>query len=478
MQPFQPPPSRRLTPLSLSHLCAQYLRAQFQFKLDERSSKLIDAATAPQVPLMLPVHLISELDRMALTLVDAFMNRVKIEWDATRYADKLPKKQERPGMVAADAKEASMRRQYPPRNDSAADIPISRPCIVVDMQGVILAWHLPGILSDSRQSEMMAATEKLHPLLEKRPKGTSWRLDPGYFPSGLEGLQGLVNFSPAWFQQAHETVQEFPQVSTSLKNPAALDWLDHATESNSIMSAILAVIHPELYDAGRNTFKVLRNCSEIKPQEILHRWTSVYSGISVICNRLTPAHRDAYQREYAQRKRAPGRRKVSKAERALLEEKHAKRHELMAAEDLPQCSKAALSRGYECSLILQSQSADSRRTSDMIEEEERARNYFNESKIILQTFCLFPWIELFQKHVEDFIQERLTEAASIIALPGIKEEDTIRLHGLRRLVAGAIQEVELAQQPGYAATFAEEDGAILWDGRGVNLRKFRQRYGW
>ncbi|KAH9020902.1 hypothetical protein EDB85DRAFT_2152751 [Lactarius pseudohatsudake] len=393
---------------------------------------------APQVPLMLPVHLISKLDRMALTLVDAFMNRVKIEWDATRYADKLPKKQEKPGTVAADAKEASMRRQYPLRNDSAADIPISRPCIVVDMQGVNLAWHLPGILSDSRQSEMMAATEKLHPLLEKHPKGTSWRLDPGYFPSGLEGLQGLVNFLPAWFQQAHETVQEFPQVSTSLKKPAALDWLDHATESNSIMSTILAVIHLELYDAGWNTFKVLRNCSEIKPQEILHRWTSVYSGISVICNRLTPAHRD-----------------VSKAEHALLEEKHAKRHELMAAEDLPQCSKAALSRGYECSLILQSQSADSRRTSDMIEEEERARNYFNELKIILQTFCLFLWIELFQKHVEDFIQERLTEAAT-----------------------GTIQEVELAQQPGYAATFAEEDSAILWDGRGVNLRKFWQRYGW
>jgi len=75
MQSFQPPSSRTLTPLSLSHLCAQYLRAQFRFKLDERSSELIGAATAPQVPLMLPVHLISELDRMALTLVDAFMNR-------------------------------------------------------------------------------------------------------------------------------------------------------------------------------------------------------------------------------------------------------------------------------------------------------------------------------------------------------------------------------------------------------------------
>ncbi|KAH9016575.1 hypothetical protein EDB84DRAFT_1256888, partial [Lactarius hengduanensis] len=180
-------------------------------------------------------------------------------WDATRYADKLPKKLAKPETAAADAQEAIMKRQYPPRNDSAADIPISRPCIVVDMQGVILAWHLPGILTNSRQSEMMAATQKLHPLLEKRPRSTSWRAGPEYFPSGLEGLQGVADFSPAWFQQAHEMVQEFPQVSVSLRKPAALDWLDHATESNSIMSAILAVIHLELYDAGRNTFKELRN---------------------------------------------------------------------------------------------------------------------------------------------------------------------------------------------------------------------------
>ena len=44
-----------------------------------------------------------------------------------------------------------MRRRYPPQNESAADLPISRPCIIVDMQGIILAWYLPGILKDSRQ---------------------------------------------------------------------------------------------------------------------------------------------------------------------------------------------------------------------------------------------------------------------------------------------------------------------------------------
>jgi len=105
----------------------------------------------------------------------------------------------------------------------------------------------------------------------------------------------------------------------------------------------------------------------------------------------------------------------------------------------------------------------------MIEEEERACDYFNELKLTLQMFCLFPWTDLFQMHAEDFIQEKLSEAASIMATPGI-EEDPIHLHGLRRLVASAIQEVELVQQPGYAATCAKEDGAIVWDGRGYAIK--------
>ncbi len=83
----------------------------------------------------------------------------------------------------------------------------------------------------------------------------------------------------------------------------------------------------------------------------------------------------AYQREYAQQKRAPRHRKVSRAERALSEEKHVQRHNLLTAvEDLLPCSKAAIglcvcpsfchlvltqtSSGYKCPLIVRSQAAD------------------------------------------------------------------------------------------------------------------------
>ncbi|KAN0139580.1 hypothetical protein V8E53_002609 [Lactarius tabidus] len=97
-----------------------------------------------------------------------------------------------------------MRNQYPPEETSAAEVPISSPCIIVDMQGIILAWYLPGILKSSQQSEMMAAMEKLHPLLHQHQSGAHWHGDPELFPLGTEGPHGVLNISPAWFQQGHK----------------------------------------------------------------------------------------------------------------------------------------------------------------------------------------------------------------------------------------------------------------------------------
>ena len=77
---------------------------------------------------------------------------MKIDWDATRYAQRLPKQPANTGTRAATDAEARLRRRYPPQGDSAAArVTVSHPCIVVDMDNVILAWYLPDILSDSRQ---------------------------------------------------------------------------------------------------------------------------------------------------------------------------------------------------------------------------------------------------------------------------------------------------------------------------------------
>ena len=90
--------------------------------------------------------------------------------------------------------------------------------------------------------------------------------------------------------------QPHPQVSANFREPAALDWLDSISESNAVLSAILAVMHPKLHDAGRQVATRLRDTPGIRPQSVLCRWASVFNGISVISNRSTPPYRDISSR--------------------------------------------------------------------------------------------------------------------------------------------------------------------------------------
>lgn len=155
-----------------------------------------------------------------------------MRWDVTRYAEKIPKNAANSQSKAGQDAEASLRKRYPPLDDSkvgsalgsAVGVPFSRPCIVVDMQGIILAWYLPGVLNDSRQvsfsvlserrvqytacqREMMAAAGKLTKSRNKRPSeskaGTSWRINSRNFPKEAEGPQLALNLVAAWFEQGH-----------------------------------------------------------------------------------------------------------------------------------------------------------------------------------------------------------------------------------------------------------------------------------
>lgn len=93
-----------------------------------------------------------------------------------------------------------------------------------------------------------------------------------------------------------ETSQSCPQASATFSKPAASNWLDAISESNGILSAILAVIHPQLYDAGWQTTNRLKDTREFHGGDVLDRWASVFSGVAVISNRYSPAHRDGHSR--------------------------------------------------------------------------------------------------------------------------------------------------------------------------------------
>src|SRR5258707_4964125 len=113
---------------------------------------------------------------------------------------------------------------------------------------------------------------------------------------------------------------------------------------------------------------------------------------------------------------------------------------------------------------------DPQRTANMIKKEEKAQQDFKELKDILQKLSLRWWRNDFKSCVDRFIEERLEEKESAVAMScednGGEELVHIYIHGIRRLVAGAVQEWELVQQPKHATTCAKIDGALVWQGRG------------
>ena len=106
----------------------------------------------------------------------------------------------------------------------------------------------------------------------------------------------------------------------------------------------------------------------------------------------------------------------------------------------------------------------------MADEEEEAQQSFKEMKSIFQEASPRCWKKDFKSYIDKFIAEQIEWKELLTAIPCRNEEgeerERIRLHGLRRLVAGAIQEWELVQQPKHAAACAELEGALVWQGRG------------
>ena len=120
-------------------------------------------------------------------------------------------------------------------------------------------------------------------------------------------------------------------------------------------------------------------------------------------------------------------------------------------------------------LIVRSRALDPQRSAGAIEREEEARQHFEDLKDLLPEISSH-WEKDFKSYINKFIAHCLKEKEDITSIPCKNEQeeewDRVDLHTLRRLVAGAFQEWELAQQPMYAATCAKLDGALVWQGRG------------
>ena len=160
---------------------------------------------------------------------------------------------------------------------------------------------------------MLAAWEKLGPLLGIRQGSTNWHNDLKYFYFEGEGPLGLVTFLPAWFLQGHnvsaladkliisgaypepENVSKIPKAFCKFHQTCCIGlakcyfWIQRNSECHP------GGINPALYDAGWEKVKCLRATPEIG-NHILNWWASIFSSVSVISNHNTLVHRDSNSR--------------------------------------------------------------------------------------------------------------------------------------------------------------------------------------
>jgi Oxygenase domain of the 2OGFeDO superfamily len=79
--------------------------------------------------------------------------------------------------------------------------------------------------------------------------------------------------------------------------PCVAEWMTDMMESSAVMGALLSIIHPQMFHAAMQAFSTLANHPELSKEgpevlEVLGRWSSPFSGYSIISNRNTPLHRD------------------------------------------------------------------------------------------------------------------------------------------------------------------------------------------
>jgi hypothetical protein len=82
-------------------------------------------------------------------------------------------------------------------------------------------------------------------------------------------------------------------VSSDLRSDEAAQFLATTSQFHLVCNAITSIISPTLYSAGLSAIGQIQRGSVLAVHHpCVDRWTSVWTGISIIVNRATPMHRD------------------------------------------------------------------------------------------------------------------------------------------------------------------------------------------
>ncbi|KAF9235307.1 hypothetical protein BU15DRAFT_78140 [Melanogaster broomeanus] len=268
--------------LRMSDLIADYMMNRFREEL------ACDAERVRALPSrFIPTSAVCEANCIVHGLVAAYKNRVTVNIDARRVAHNLTANE--------FGKDPDREKKLLEKYDPGPEHLISEPTVVVDEQGCVLTWYLPGVLLRRLQDEMWDVLEHIKPLLKNSTASSAehkWRTMTSLFWKDAS-IKGSIELSPAWFQQGRDGRNHVPEVSALLKASNSLStraraWLHEMTVPNAILSAALAVMHPDLYAAGWEAMvglgRLALETGDDEMAEVLRTWSSVYSVSSLMVN--------------------------------------------------------------------------------------------------------------------------------------------------------------------------------------------------
>ncbi|KAI6039250.1 hypothetical protein EDC04DRAFT_2603358 [Pisolithus marmoratus] len=159
---------------------------------------------------------------------------------------------------------------------------IMAPTMVLDGNGNIKLWYLPGAINHIHQESV----EKLHK--------HGWRMDWVLFCK-MADLMGSIDLSLAW-----QPPNFHPKVSKLLRlgeeSNSAQQWVNQMSEVHALLSRMLAIIHPWMYSAGWEALiqfdMKAKQWKDADISSILPSWNAVYSSMSIMVNCTTPYHMD------------------------------------------------------------------------------------------------------------------------------------------------------------------------------------------
>ena len=84
-----------------------------------------------------------------------------------------------------------------------------------------------------------------------------------------------------------------------LAGAAGCEWSKDICLPSAILSGVLSIIHPSLYNAGHLAMQCLHDWAAVHNAGMaaaLSHWSTIFTNISLIVNGSTPLHRDPHSR--------------------------------------------------------------------------------------------------------------------------------------------------------------------------------------